>query len=59
MDKFTLEQELDMFAHRQNRSRFQKLLDETGGGERRKQISEDALQADPEDEPDSQVPPRG
>jgi hypothetical protein len=52
MDKFTLEQELDMFAHRQNRSRFQKLLDETGGGERRKQISEDAPQDEPGDEPD-------
>ena len=39
MDKFTHQQNLDLFVHRQNLARFQKLIDETKDAARRKQLS--------------------
>jgi hypothetical protein len=55
MDKHTLEEELDLFVHQQNRLRFQKLIGETTDAERLKQLTK--LQA--EEESKNQPPLRG
>ena len=47
MDKHSLEEELDLFVHQQNRSRFQKLIGETTDAERLKQLTK--LQAEEEE----------
>jgi hypothetical protein len=39
MNKFTLEEELDLFVHQQNRLRFQKLTGETTDAEQLKQLT--------------------
>jgi hypothetical protein len=38
MDRFTLQQDLDRFVHRQNLMRFQKLIDESAGEAPDKQL---------------------
>jgi hypothetical protein len=53
MDKRTLEEELDLFVHQQNRLRFQKLIDETTDVERLTQLTK--LQA--EGESNDRLPP--
>jgi hypothetical protein len=55
MDKRTLEEELDLFVHQQNRLRFQSLIDETTNAGQRKHLTK--LQA--EEESKDQAPPRG
>jgi hypothetical protein len=55
MNKFTLEEELDLFVHQQNRLRFQKLIDDTTDAERLTQLKR--LQAG--EEPKDQPPLRG
>jgi hypothetical protein len=39
MDTFTLEEELDLFVHQQNRLRFQRLMGETTDAEQRRQLT--------------------
>jgi hypothetical protein len=55
MDKFTHEKNLDLFIHRQNLVRFQKLLDETKDAARQKQLSKLLAEEKSKDQP----PPRG
>jgi hypothetical protein len=55
MDMHTLEEELDLFVHQQNRLRFQKLIDEKKDAAPQKRLTK--LQA--EEESKGQLPPRG
>jgi hypothetical protein len=51
MNKFTLEEELDLFVHQQNRLRFQKLIDDTTDAERLTQLRKLQAEEESEDQP--------
>jgi hypothetical protein len=52
MNKFTLEEELDLFVHQQNRLRFQKLIDDTtDAAERLTQLRKLQAEEELEDQP--------
>jgi hypothetical protein len=51
MNKFTLEEELDLFVHQQNRLRFQKLIDDTTDAERLTQLRKLQAEEELEDQP--------
>ena len=54
MDTFTLEEELDLFVHQQNRLRFQNLIRETTDAEQQKQLTKVPLEEKSKD----QLPPQ-
>ena len=54
MDTFTLEEELDLFVHQQNRLRFQKLRGETTDAEQQKQLTKLQVEGKSKD----QLPPQ-
>jgi hypothetical protein len=51
MNKFTLEEELDLFVHQQNRLRFQKLIDDTTDAEWLTQLRKLQAEEELEDQP--------
>jgi hypothetical protein len=55
MDKFTHEQNLDLFIHRQNLARFQKLIDETKDAAHREQLSKLLAEEKSKDQPPPEV----
>jgi hypothetical protein len=51
MNKFTLEEQLDLFVHQQNRLRFQKLTGETTDAEQLKQLTKLQVEVASNDQP--------
>jgi hypothetical protein len=51
MNKFTLEEELDLFVHQQNRLRFQKLIDDTTDAERLTPLTKLPVEEKSKDQP--------